>query len=91
MLRLTQWCLAGLTAFVAAGCIPVYEERMRFDTGNIADEAWTRHKRECLYEAKKATASAPVNIAEYRAEDLYVMCLESRGAKYHGKTQVRVQ
>jgi hypothetical protein len=63
---------------------------MRFDTGNIEPAIWTRYKQECLYEARKATASAPVNIAGYRAENLYILCLENKGGTYKGKERVRV-
>jgi hypothetical protein len=91
MPRATRFFLAGLAALSSGGCFPVYKERMQFDTGRMSDDTWSRHRRECLYEAKKASASAHVNIAGYVAEELYILCLENRGATYKGKKKVRIE
>jgi hypothetical protein len=55
-----------------------------FDAGNLSEKEWTRIRQECDYEAEKATASAPINVAYYRWERLYISCLELKGVKFRG-------
>lgn len=55
-----------------------------FDNASLSEKEWARIRQECDYEAEKATASAPVNIAYYRWERLYISCIELRGVKYLG-------
>lgn len=57
-----------------------------FDTSKLSQQEWARMQNECDYEAEKATASAPVNIAYYRWKRLYIGCIELRGIKYLGTT-----
>lgn len=81
----------GLLALTLGGCFPRYETHLRFDTGGMSDERWERAKKECRYEAAKASASANVNIAGYIQRDLYIQCLDLKGIKYKGKIQVAVE
>jgi hypothetical protein len=55
-----------------------------FDNAHVSEAEWARIRKECDYEAEKATASAPVNIAYYRWERLYVGCIELKGIKFLG-------
>ncbi|MCB5176277.1 hypothetical protein [Microvirga lenta] len=57
-----------------------------FDTSKLTQQERVRMQDECDYEAEKATASAPVNIAYYRWRRLYIGCIELRGIKYLGTT-----
>ena len=73
------------------GCFQRYETRLQFDTGNLPPERLEHVRKECHYEAAKASASANVNIAGYIEEDLYIQCLDLKGIKYKGKIQVAVE
>jgi hypothetical protein len=73
------------------GCIPRYETRLQFDTADIPPERLERARKECRYEAAKASASANINIAGYTEEDLYIQCLDLKGIKYKGKIRVAVE
>jgi hypothetical protein len=68
----------GLVGCVSKPPTPV------FDPSALSDAEWARAKKECDYEAEKATGSAPINIRYYRWESLYISCLELKGVKYLG-------
>jgi hypothetical protein len=56
-----------------------------YKTPGINPAQWERMTLECLYEAKKATASAGTKtIVGYRQVELYNMCLKLKGATYVG-------
>jgi hypothetical protein len=63
--------------------------RLYFDTGKITHEQWLRIDKECDYEVMKATASAPPGVSrEAREEELYIQCVELRGARFKSKARV---
>jgi hypothetical protein len=80
-----------ILSLMLGGCFPRSETRLQFDTGDMPPERWERVQKECRYEAAKASASAHVNIAGYIQEELYIQCLDLKGAKYKGKIQVAVE
>jgi hypothetical protein len=85
-------CLTcSILSLMIGGCFPRSETRLQFDTGDMLPERWERVQKECRYEAAKASASAHVNIAGYIQEELYIQCLDLKGAKYKGKIQVAVE
>jgi hypothetical protein len=66
-------------------CVSVPPTRSFYKTPGISDAQWNRMRDECLYEAKKATASASTKtIVGYRQFELYNMCLKLKGATYVG-------
>jgi hypothetical protein len=48
----------------------------------LSDTALKEAKRECSYEAEKATASVKPGYAYYPWLRVYVMCLDLRGVQY---------
>jgi hypothetical protein len=72
-----------IPALSLAACVSERPSHV-FDTGRLSETEWSRMQSECDYEAEKATASAPVNVAFYRWERLYISCIELRGVKYLG-------
>ncbi|MGO4704518.1 hypothetical protein AB4072_01920 [Microvirga sp. 2MCAF38] len=62
-------------------------ENLMFETNGLSQTEWQKLQDECDYEAKKATASAPINIAHYRWKDIYIRCLEAHGTKLLGPQQ----
>jgi len=51
---------------------------------HLSAKEWARIRQECDYEAEKATASAPINVASVRWESLFIACVELRGVKFRG-------
>jgi hypothetical protein len=82
--------LAFLAAINLIACTPA-SIKHQFDVGRIPIEKWDQEEKECRYEAEKAAAAAPVNIAEYRKNRLYILCLENKGAIYEGEKRVLVE
>jgi hypothetical protein len=66
-----------------SACIPE-PPSLVFETSNLSTQEWSRIQDECDDEAEKATASAPVNIAFYHWQKLYISCIELKGIKYLG-------
>ncbi len=66
-----------------AGCVSKQPYPV-FDSSGLSDKEAANAKKECDYEAEKATGSAPINIRYYRWESLYISCLELRGVKFLG-------
>ena len=66
-----------------AGCVSKAPHPVFVPSG-LSEAEWKRARKECDYEAEKATGSAPINIRYYRWESLYISCLELRGVKYLG-------
>jgi len=48
----------------------------------LSDAALTQAKRECAYEAEKATASVKPGYGYYPWLRVYTMCLDLKGVKY---------
>jgi hypothetical protein len=59
--------------------------KFQFDYGRIPTSEWAKEENDCRYEAKKAVAGAPVSIAGYREDRLFVLCLVNKGAIYEGE------
>ncbi len=78
---LRSFTSAFLAGCLTAGCTtsktpePVHVSK-------LSDAALQQAKRECVYEAKKATASAKPGYAYYPWLRVYVMCLDLKGVKY---------
>lgn len=77
--------LAVLVLGSQSACVSTPHTTSIYKTPGIGPAQWNRMRDECLYEAKKATASASARTAvEYRQFELYKMCLKLKGATYVG-------
>ena len=88
--RLLSRLVGAALISTLVACMANTETRMRFDRGRITLADWRREADDCRYQAQKATASAPVNVAGYREDQLFIACLENKGAIYEGVKQVEI-
>jgi hypothetical protein len=80
-----QTCLCMLPAIALAGCVSAPPTRSIYKTPGLTPAQSSRIRDECLYEAKKATASASTKtIVGYRQFELYNMCAKLKGVTYVG-------
>jgi hypothetical protein len=55
----------------------------------MSHSQWLRAATECEYEATKATAAVKGSIiASEKRDEIYVLCLETKGVQYVGKRRV---
>ena len=77
--------LAVLALFAQGACVSAPPTRSIYKTPGLSYAQVSRMYDECLYEAKKATASASTKtIVGYRQFELYNMCLKLKGVTYVG-------
>ena len=68
-----------------AACMPQAQESYVFDIGKLSRDDWRKIDAQCEYEARKATASAKPGIVRVEErEELYLLCLKTRGIRYKG-------
>ncbi len=77
--------LAALALCAQSACGSVPPTTSIYKTPSLSDAQWSRIQEECVYEAKKATASASTKtIVAYRRFELFNMCAKLKGATYVG-------
>jgi hypothetical protein len=77
--------LAALVLCAQAACVSAPPTRSTYKTPGLSPAQTSRIYDECLYEAKKATASTSVKTSVgYRQFELYNMCLKLKGVTYVG-------
>jgi|tagenome__1003787_1003787.scaffolds.fasta_scaffold19508295_1 hypothetical protein len=63
------------------------EGKMQFNIGKLTQSEWVKASKECEFESERATAAIRIpEIAYEKADKLYVLCLETRGVKYAGRS-----
>ena len=63
------------------GCVGTARPEPVFET-TLSQPALEQAKRECAYEAEKATAAIKPGYAAYEWRQIYVMCLSLKGVRY---------
>lgn len=77
---------------LTAACNGRTQENYVFDIGSLSNKAWEEIDRQCEYEARRATASAqPGMVRVMEREELYILCLETKGVRYKGKVERAAQ
>ena len=77
--------LAALALCAQSACGSVPPTTSIYRTPSLSTDQWSRIQDECMYEAKKATASASTKtIVGYRQFQLFNMCAKLKGATYVG-------
>lgn len=77
--------LAAFLMGSLAACVSAPPTRSTYKTPGLSPSQTSRIYDECLYEAKKATASASAKTSVgYRQFELYNMCLKLKGITYVG-------
>jgi hypothetical protein len=77
--------LAALVLCAQTACVSAPPTRSTYKTPGLSPAQTSRSYDECLYEAKKATASASAKTSVgYRQFELYNLCLKLKGITYVG-------
>jgi hypothetical protein len=77
-------------ALLLQGCVSNHTTRRFFMTPGITPAQWTRIDAECEYEGDKAVAAAHwKQDTSIRQTDLYIQCVELKGATHVGKVRMQ--
>lgn len=75
--------MALIPAIGISACVPHKPTVNVFSAPGMSDAQFERFHRECSYEARKAVASQePGPVRQLERRELYLACLELKGAKY---------